>query len=370
VANLCGNSGFNAATDCSPTPAGQSIAGADGGVTIPVVVAAPGQPCPCVVRLSVAGDPTTAVGAITIDGATATPPGTTTPGTTTPGTTAPPPVAGVQSSVDVTAKIEGSGPLSAYLGGAAEREVVVSVTNTGTAPLVNPVLVLSFGKGQEPTEPLLGPNGQPPALGTIAPGQSAVYTQPVTIDAPAFGQYRLLGRFEGIATVSVDGSPQTEPTFTATTSSYPWILIVGGWLLLQIPLLGLYKRRPVVIDPADEDPYRDTYAADIPLEAPTGSGTAPSVPAATLVGVAATSAAPVPPSPPVSTAPSAVEPPSPQPPAPPLPAGFQLVGAPAPPEAPEPLGASPVTPAVQNGDQAPEGPRVFGVNDLRSMLDG
>jgi hypothetical protein len=342
VANICGNAGLTPATDCTPTPAGQNIAGPDGAVSIPVVVAVPAQPCPCVIKLSVAGDPTTADAALTIDGAA----------------TAPPVLEIPQSSVDVNARISGSGPLSAYIGGAAERTVIVSVTNTGTAPLINPVLVLTFGKGQEPTEALLGPGGQAPALGTIAPGQTVDYQQPVTIDAPAFGQYRLLGRFVGIAAVSVDGVPQEQPTFTATTSSYPWLLILGGWLLLQIPLLGLYKRRPVIIEPADDDPYRDSYA-DLNVAAS-------AVPAAAMAAPVMAGSAPMPQ--PVA---SVVEAPAPAaaPSAPPLPAGFQLIGAPeATPQEPEAPASTP-NPAVPAAPQVAQN-RVFGVDDLRSMLDG
>lgn len=340
---ICGNNALNGATDCIATPAGQGVAGPDGAVAIPVIVAAPPQPCPCVVRLSVAGDPATADAALIIDGATTTPPVAALP----------------QSSVDVDARIVGTGPLSAFVGGAAEREVVIAVTNTGAAPLVNPVLTLTFGKGQEPTEPLLGPGGQAPQLGTIAPGQSVEYRQPVTIDAPAFGQYRLLGTFQGITTVSVNGAVQSQPTFTATTTSYPWLLIVGGWLLLQIPLLGLYKRRPVIIEPAEEDPYQDAYG---PVEAS----------AAPVLAAVAAPASSVPPAP--VPAPEVAPPPAPSPPAvpsspaPPPPSGFQLVGAPGAAAAPPP-GPPPVPPV----DTAPEpqavASPVFGVNDLRSMLD-
>jgi len=290
-------------------------------------------------------------------------------------------------AVDVNATITGGGPLSAYFGGQAKRELVLVVTNTGSEILVNPVLNLTFGKGQDPATPLPTIDGLPVALGTLQGGQTATYRLPVTIGAVAFGQYRVQGEFIGLDSVSVDQGQNLpgDLSFQVTTSTYPWILIVLAWLALQIPLLGLYKRRPVVAEDLDEDPLLE----ELPV-----AGAAPGFaggifePAAVPVGVgtAASLAAPAY-DPPVSNAP-------------PPPPGFQSVG-PVQPVMPQPivpaaavaavqqvpiqaaLPPQPVVEPVSQGVQPlppmppatvltpvanPTAEPVFGVNELRSMM--
>ena len=235
---VCGNSFRNGTVDCSKDQA-QTVPSSTGDFIQAITLTRPPSPCPCVVHVATFADPIAIDLPFDFVGIP-----TATPSTTT-----------TTRSIDVNASISGSGPFSAYLGGAAKRELLLSVTNTGSQPLVNPSLNLFVGRGEDPADPLVSPEGGQPNLGTIAPGATVEYRQPVTIGAPAFGQYRVKGEFSGLDSITVDQvqNAQGDLSFSVATSSYPWVLIIVAWLLLQIPLLGLYKRRPVAQLPTDED---------------------------------------------------------------------------------------------------------------------
>lgn len=254
--------------------------------------------------------------------------------------TAPPQAEVTSRRLNVDPRLTGSGPLTAFFGGTAKRELLLTVTNTGSAPLVDQPVSLTFGKGDDPTDPLLTAEGLPVTIGSLEVGASTEIRVPVVIDAPAFGQYTVKGLFIGVDAVSVDGEPNDagDETFSVTTTTYPWGLILIGWLLLQIPLLGLYKRRPVVVveepatAPAFEPAPEYTYAG-------------PAVEAGFAAGVF-DAVQPM--------APPAYAVPAPPPP----PAGFRVVGA-----APPPPPVAPAAPLAAQPGQS-------GVNDLRALLDG
>jgi len=371
TATVCGNNFLNGSVDCEPSGAGQSTATSVGLIALQVITALPPKPCPCVIRVATSADangfdiPFTIVGAPTA------------------------PASRVVStrSVDVSASIVGSGPISAYFGGAAKRELVLSVTNTGSGPLVSPPLTLTFGKGQDPTTPLPTADGQQANLGTIEAGQTIEYRQPITIGAIAFGQYRVKGQFIGLDSITVNREvlDAGDLTFDASTSTYPWIAIILAWLLLQIPLLGLYKRRPVTLEPLDEDPlYEQLPVAgaaagfaggifDGASAVPAAALGAASLVGAQLNGSAALDAPPPPPGF------AAVGPVAPVMPAAAVALVTQMPGVqplpPPPPVQPVPAmqpiyqGVQPLPPMPTTAPPVPASSSVFGVNDLRSMMN-
>jgi hypothetical protein len=156
--------------------------------------------------------------------------------------------------MDVRSEVEGGGPLLSWFGGAADRELVLTLTNTGTLPLENPPTTVTLGKGQDPTELLTLPR-----LGSIAPGQTTEVRIPFELPAWSFGSYTVKTTVAGL----------DQPTAArSSASTYPWFLLVIGWLLLQIPLLGLNKKRrpePGDTDRGDlielDDPFRDLVPA-------------------------------------------------------------------------------------------------------------
>jgi hypothetical protein len=329
TASVCGNNFLQGSVDCASGGAGQAVSRVDGTVSIEVEITNPPKPCPCVIRMATQADTTGVSVPFEIIGAP----------------TAPPQINLTSRQLDVEPRVTGTGPIAAFFGGAAERELVLRITNTGSAPLAGLPLVLTIGKGQDPTDPILTAEGFAPTLPDLAVGEVVEVQLPVTIEAPALGRYTIKGQFSGLEVLSVNGVKNNvgDLSFTTTASSYPWGLILVGWLLLQIPLLGLYKRRPVVIEsgqdavaPADEvlaTAYEpavvDGFAQGV-FDAP------PGVPPAIAF----------PPAPPAAAFP----------PAPPAPPGFRIVsGAP---------GAPP--PAADAGAVVQSG--LPGVGDLRSLL--
>lgn len=243
---VCGNNFLNGSVDCNVSASGQSIAKDDGTFILQLTVGLPPTPCPCVIHVVSAGDTGTADVPFVIPSAEQ----------------APPTKILSSRAANVVASLRGSGPWQALFGGAAQREFVVSVTNTGTTVLQDPQINLTYGKGDDPTTPLLGADGQPIKFGLIQPTSTVEVRVPVTFPAPTFGKYRVKGVVVGLDSLSVDGEalPQGDNEFAATTSTYPWMLIAVAWLLLQIPLLGLYKRRPSLPD--------DAIAAGVPPARP------------------------------------------------------------------------------------------------------
>jgi hypothetical protein len=469
TATFCGNNAAAPATDCLPTPAGQATTAADGSFSISdVVVAAPPTACPCAVR-AVAADGTEALSPFTIGAAvtptaptfpTAAPTPTTTaappvvppvatlPGTavpTAPATTFPTPITptvpttpGATTPITVDASISGSGPISAYVGGAAQRELVLVVTNTGPTTLTNVGVSLTVGKGSEPTEALQSASGAPLTIPSLTPNSPVELRQPFTIGGPAFGEYRVRAVFSGVPAIDVVGGQASGETgVTVATSTYPWLLIILGWLLLQIPLINLYRRRTAVElepDPLLEQlPAADEalpqavpvgaaaaaapLAAPVPAAVPTEAADLSAPPAAaptvpTLPPPPAPAPVPAPPVPAAPVAPVGAPPPPPPgfdqlapvgdplaPPAPPVPPAPPASPAPpsepvtaaaptippappappaAPPMPPEPADTEPVPtippvpPAPPAEPESPEPVRssVFGVTDLRSLIDG
>ena len=336
---VCGNNYLNGSSDCEPTGQGQTTANANGEIAVQVALPAlPPSPCPCVVHLATLADTNTVDVPFTITGAP----------------TAVPSQTVNRRSVDVSARLTGSGPFAAYIGGAAKRELVVSVTNTGSSDLINPALNLTVGRGENPATPLTSPSGQQPALGTIAPGQTVEYRQSVTLGPPAFGQYRVKGEFIGLDLITVDQQNVNAGvlSFSVATSSYPWLLILIAWLLLQIPLLGLYKRRPVE-KPLSEDPLIE--------QLPVASG-------APGFGVSAFDPTPSMAGAPVALA-AAVARPVVDTPAPPPPPGYRAIQPASATPPPAPLPPMPAAPGeAPSAVPAPSTPAPAGVEALRALL--
>ncbi len=224
---LCGNLFLNGISDCDTKRAVTTTSTVDGTFYVDMVVGTPPAPCPCVLHVSspeslkAVDQPFEVFGAETAD----------------------PSQVVVRRSVVVTSELAGNGPWTAWLGLAAKRTFTVTVQNTGTVPLLNPPVVVTAGQGANPTSVVAQPQ-----LGEIAPGATASATVPLSLGPPAFGRY----------TVKVTVSGVDQPTTaSSTTSSYPYVLIALAWLLVQIPLLGLFRRRR----PGPEDPLEYDFDA-------------------------------------------------------------------------------------------------------------
>ena len=107
---------------------------------------------------------------------------------------------------------EGTGPWTAWFGGSPERDLVYTVQNTGNVAVEDPPLIIALGKGSSPTGIV-----HPPPIGTLQPGESRTYHTPVSLGALAFGEYNAVGQIPGFVNAV---------TFKASTTTYPWALIV------------------------------------------------------------------------------------------------------------------------------------------------
>lgn len=248
-AYLCGNNFLNGTTDCDLTGGGQTVATRENAFQLSLEVSLPPKPCPCVIHVATTADPGTIDAPVTVIGAPEAPPAKTP----------------TSRSLDVVSAVSGRGPWTAYFGGSAQRELRLTLTNTGVQPLTNVPLTLSLGKGEDTAEPLIGLGGETLLIPNIESGRTIVVTQDFEIDAPSFGTYTVRGTFVGLDSVTVDGAPQApgDLTFLATTFTFPWGLVIMLWLLLQIPLLGLYKRRTLTVALGAAP---GTTEGDVPLE--------------------------------------------------------------------------------------------------------
>jgi hypothetical protein len=269
TAFLCGNNFLNGTTDCDLTGGGQAIATRDGTFQLTVDVALPPKPCPCVIHVATTADPGTIDAPVVVVGASE----------------APPAKDATSRSLDVVATVTGRGPWTAYFGGSAQRELTLTLTNTGVQPLINVPVTLSLGKGEDTAEPLVGLGGETLLIPDIESGRTIVVTQDFEIDAPSFGTYTVKGTFVGLDSVTIDGTPQVpgDLTFFATTFTFPWGLVILLWLVLQIPLLGLYKRTPTTSEPSaapgatseSMDPTSNDFQIIAPWSAPTAGQPTP-----------------------------------------------------------------------------------------------
>ena len=257
--STCGNNALNGNADCDNAGSISATTSADGTFTGRATFSKPPKPCPCV--LHAFSSQSSQVNNFPIE--------------LTGYPTAPPVADSGTRKLEIRSEVDGGGPLSSWFGAAATRELILTLTNTGTLPLENPPATISLGKGQDPTDLLTLPR-----LGAIAPGQTTEVRVAFELPTLSFGSYTVKTTVAGL----------DEPTAArATASTYPWFLLIGGWLLIQIPLLGLHKRRRP--EPGDDeagdlleldDPFRDlmpTSAAvfgDAAARTPSGDAVAAS----------------------------------------------------------------------------------------------
>lgn len=161
----------------------------------------------------------------------------------------------------IDARITGDGPWLSWLGGTAERRLLLTFENSGDSVIDGPVLLLRQGKG-EPDTPIPAP-----VFGDLEPGERATVQIPVELAPFSFGTHAVVGEFVGF----------DEPTrFRAETTHVPWLLLVLPTLVLaQVGLVAVRNRarraittpRPPTTSPAAAD-LTDPPAAPTPTTAP------------------------------------------------------------------------------------------------------
>jgi hypothetical protein len=211
---VCGNLGLNGTADCNQTSARTTFTG-DGTFALNVPVAMPPTPCPCAILAFAPAIPDLVTVPFTVIGAPVATPAT-------------PPPAFEQKTLKVeNAKLEGSGDWQSWFGASTTRDLVVTIHNAGTAPVDDPPLVLTAGKGNNPQRVVT-----PPHVGRVEPGARRTVRAEVPLDPLSFGTYTVRGRI---------GNTGAQETFRTHATVYPWGLLVGSLLLLLLMLIWLWK---------------------------------------------------------------------------------------------------------------------------------
>ncbi|MEM9464365.1 MAG: hypothetical protein AAGA90_03280 [Actinomycetota bacterium] len=129
--------------------------------------------------------------------------------------------------VRVDARITGDGPWTAWLGGAAERTVIVTIENTSPQTLRDAVIEIRLDSGADPVvEPLPLPD--------LPPGERTTVDLSFTIPRFAIGTHGIEGTVTGA---------DTPIPFRTETTHIPWLLLLLPTLVLaQLALVSLRDR--------------------------------------------------------------------------------------------------------------------------------
>lgn len=215
---LCGNEGLRGTPDCAQSSSVIATAGPDGAFAAVMVLDTPPVPCPCVLKATGIDSTISVSLPVRIEGL---------PEMTPEARPAAVPDVSRQLVVLET-RLTGESTWSTYFGAAPKRVLHVTVQNIGNVAVTDPNVVIAVGRGEDPTGIV-----DAPEIGTVQPGESTTMTVPITLDALAFGSYSVVGEIVGF----------TPPaTFEATTSSYPWGLVVLALLAAQAILLLVRNR--------------------------------------------------------------------------------------------------------------------------------
>ncbi|MER5457163.1 hypothetical protein ABT008_20475 [Micromonospora sp. NPDC002389] len=181
----------------------------------PLTVAAPPDGCPCRVRVRTMEGRPAASAPLRVTGATRQSGGTFRQ-------------TGTRPPVVVGAHVERDGGWPALFGASAQRTVVLRLRNDEPVPVA---VALSFtvGRGPEPTGFVASPDTP-----DLAAGEERLVRIPMTLPAPAVGDYRIHGEV-----VTSGAARRVE----ATTDHQPWGLAGLLGLALLVPVAAEVRRR-------------------------------------------------------------------------------------------------------------------------------
>jgi len=217
---VCGNAAARGAVDCDQIGGVGFGASTDRPWVRDFLVTAPPARCPCVIRAATAGELIVKTVPIDIVGVGTAP-------VVSPDLTS--------ETLAVTARVVSRGSsffdrLQSSLGGRTRRTLLLAVKNTAQTSASGVTVTAAIARDPQGGEPL-----QPPNVGTLGPGEARRFEVRVELPVPAFGSYVVFG------TVYGGGAPVN---FSATTSTFPWALIVVVVLLvLDVGAVVALRRR-------------------------------------------------------------------------------------------------------------------------------
>lgn len=232
---VCGAEARSGSSDCDVASAQVVASGDDGTLRGRVPVVIPPSPCPCVVRALSQTGTATATAPVEIPGAPSSHPGD--------GTVVAPALRRLEVE---NVSLDGSDTWRTWLGAGPQRTFEFEVVNTGSVPVSDATVILTAG-------PIDSPNGfvPPVRLDRMEVGERRAVSVPIQFPALSWGEQQVRAVINGTS---------APVAFAATTTSYPWLLvIVPSVLLLQLLLVAvrnIVRRRlhaddspPVVADP-------------------------------------------------------------------------------------------------------------------------
>lgn len=260
---VCGAEARSGSSDCAVDTAQVVASGDDGTLRGRVPVVVPPSPCPCVIRALSQTGTATATAPVEVPGAPSSHPGD--------GTVVAPALRRLEVE-KVT--LRGDDTWRTWLGVGPQRTFEFEVVNTGSVPVSEATVILSAG-------PIDDPDGfvPPVRLDRLEVGERRSVTVPIQFPALTWGEQQVRAVINGTS---------APVAFSATTTSYPWLLIiVPAVLLLQLLLVTIrnrVRRRLHDLDDVPEAPDPTLPADDAlicvveyALTIPSPDGVAPTV---------------------------------------------------------------------------------------------
>ncbi|WP_436794223.1 hypothetical protein [Actinospongicola halichondriae] len=215
IVELCGHGGIDGSVDCDV--AGQRTAGVgpQGNFSVELLAGVPPRPCPCVIKATDQSTQVAATASIAVAGIP-----------TVPITSVDDPIERV---IEISAiEIVGERSWTELFGAGSDRVLEITLVNTGSAPVSSPELEIAWGSGSDPSGFV-----EPPEVEAMAPGETQTVSVVLRRSALTIGEQTAVVDVQGIG-VAVSAS--------ATTSGYPWGLLVLGLIALQLVALAIRNR--------------------------------------------------------------------------------------------------------------------------------
>ncbi len=227
---VCGRQARSGSGDCAIGNAQIIASDTSGWFQARLAVVVPPSPCPCVIRAMSQTSAVVATTPVEIPNAPIEHPGDGT-------VTAP----ALRRLLVVHARLHGSDSWRTWLGARPERTLEFEVVNTGSVAVSDATVALTVGPADNPTGFV-----KPVKIEKLEVGESAVFRMTIQFDSLAFG--------DQVVKATVNGTSVPE-SFSLTTSTHPWLLIVIPIVLLvQIALLLMRNRLRRRLNPPAEQP--------------------------------------------------------------------------------------------------------------------
>ena len=202
---ICGDQALDGSPDCDLSDSQEVSTTPKGEFQIPLTVALPPKPCPCVVMaldFNLSITPTTP---FVVIGAPYSTPNT----------------FHIHKLKILGAALQGDGPWTSWFGAPPKRTLVLTVHNPNDVAYTFPPLVLAIGQSKDITTQ----EATTQKLETIGAYKTATYDIPVAFPAVSIGEHQVAG---------VLGNPGYTTKFLVKTWLFPWGLLAVALVVLEI----------------------------------------------------------------------------------------------------------------------------------------